>query len=87
MKILHEIYVTLIDWIKDLRETRKSLVFLATGLFMWAVVHGVETPVLLTIAGLLTIVYTFFFASSHSKATKQHEKYIMENTKREPDKG
>ena len=62
MIIFKEIYKTLVDWIVDLRETRKQLIWISMFLFMWSAVHGVDNTVLLTIAGLLTIVFTFYFA-------------------------
>lgn len=81
MNIIKEAYATLIDWVKDLRETRKQLIWMATFLFMWSVLHGVETTVLLTVAGLLTIVWTFYFASTNTKYKQEHEKWIVNNTK------
>jgi hypothetical protein len=81
MNILRETYITLVDWIKDLRETRKQLIWMATFLFMWSVIHGVDTTVLLTVAGLLTIVWGFYFAGTNSKYKQEHEKWVVQNTK------
>lgn len=90
MKLLKLLYEVLLDWINDLKETRKQLVFIGTALFVWCVFMKVETSVLLTVAGLLTIVYTFFFQSNNQRFKQDHEKYIIENTKtvlpnRDPD--
>lgn len=90
MRLLKLLYEVLLDWIKDLKNTRHQLVWISMFLFMWSVLHGVETPVLLTVAGLLTICWTFFFAANHQRFKQNHEKELQKGIKiiapvRDPD--
>lgn len=73
MKILKEIYETIIHFIRDLRSTRIQLVVLATGIFWFSIIKNVDHITLGIIAGLLTMVYTYYFASTHNQAKHEHE--------------
>lgn len=79
MNILHEIYKTLIDWIVDLRSTRNQLVWIAVFLFMWSVIKGVDPLTLGIIAGLLTVVFAFYFQSKFNEHNHKHEKDMLRN--------
>lgn len=78
MNIFKETYKTLIDFIVDLRSTRNQLIWIATGLFIYSVIKGVEAVTLGIVAGLLTIVFTFYFASKDSQARHEHELKIID---------
>ena len=78
MNIFKEIYKTILDFIIDLRSTRNQLIWIATGLFIYSVVKGVSGTTLGVVAGLLTIVYTFYFASKHNQSKNEHEIKIMD---------
>lgn len=77
----------IIDLINDLKSTRNQLLWMATWLFCWCVGRGVETSVLLTVAGLNTIVYTFYFQAKNNEANHQHEKDILDIKGLSPSKG
>lgn len=78
MNIFKEIYKTLIDFVVDLRSTRNQLIWIATGLFIYSVIKGVDAMTLGVVAGLLTIVFTFYFASKHSEHKNNHELKIID---------
>ena len=73
MNIFKEVYKTLIDFVVDLRSTRNQLIWIATGLFIYSVIRGVDAATMGIVAGLLTIIYTFYFASKHNQAKHEHE--------------
>ena len=80
MNILKEIYKTLVDFVKDLRSTRNQLIWIATGLFIYSVIKGVDAVTLGIVAGLLTIVYTYYFASKNNEHKQKHELEVMDKT-------
>lgn len=78
MNVFKEAYITIIDWVKDLRETRKQLIWVATFLWIWSVLKGVDAVSLGIIGGLLTITYTFYFAGKNQEEKNKHEKSLLE---------
>lgn len=69
-KLIKSIGDLIINLIEDCKSTRNQLIWIATGLFVYSVIKGVDGVTLGIVAGLLTIIFTFYFASKRDEHKK-----------------
>jgi len=68
-KLLDDIVV---DFLKDIKSLRYQLVLAAFAFNVYLFSHSATPGVQMTAIGLLTAVYTMYFASKHNQAQMEH---------------
>ncbi len=66
------------DALNDIRSLRFQLLLISVGLNIWIIKQivccGLNYTIGITSLGLLSIVFTYWFAASHNQAVNEHKK-------------